>query len=625
MKKWLLVAAALVALVTLVAAGVGARWWTVDPMPGPMPAHADSKRALPVGEVVGFDAGHGAHGWLGIPYAAAPVGELRWRAPRPAGPWSGTREALAPGPVCPQVGSPLATVPRSRYGDIVGDEDCLYLNVWAPRHAPREVPTGDGRYPVMVWIHGGGNAIGHGADYDGSRLAGEHGLVVVSINYRLGVLGWFSHPAINGPGAAPEDRSGNFALLDMILALQWVRDNVAAFGGDPGRVTVFGESAGGLNIFGLMASPLAAGLFRGAISQSGVVRSTPSERARLPRADGGHPSSSSELVARWLVEQGRAPDDAAARGLQASLSEQELRAFLTGLDAHELLDGFDAPGGMYETPMLLEDGFVLPDRPVLDSLAERDAFNAVPLIAGSNRDEARLFMALDPGYVERRWGFLVRIRDRAEFDAAAGLLSDNWKYIGVDAALERLSRSQDAPVFSYRFDWDESGSNFLVDMPSLTGAAHGFELPFVFGDFSDFWGIPLLFTEENEAGRLALSDAMMSYWSEFAYSGDPGRGRDGSLPAWRPWDSAGDGQLLVLDTPSDGGLRMERHRVSLEDLRRRLLAMEQWSMPARPCTIYALIFWETELWDPAEYGGLSTACADLSPADLAVDPVPDEA
>lgn len=610
MKKWFLLA---MAGALVLAAVMSARFWLADPWPEPFPADPTSTRILPQGQVVGFDAGHGAHGWMGIPFAAAPVGERRWRAPQAATAWAGTLQALQPGPVCPQLGGPLATAPMARFGKVVGEEDCLFLNVWAPRHTPQSVPLGAAAYPVMVWIHGGGNSIGHGADYDGSRLAGEQQLVVVTFNYRLGVLGWFSHPALVTGDTAPEDQSGNFGTLDTIQALNWVQDNIAAFGGDPRRVTVFGESAGGVNVYGLMASPLAAGLFQGAISQSGLVESTGFAAAHTPPDKGGHEASSWVLVNRWLIEQGRAEDTEQAAALQAAMTDAEVRAFLGQLSPEMLLSGFSAPGGMYAVPMLLQDGHVLPGRPLEEVFAVPGAFNAVPLIAGTNRDESRLFMAMDGRYVERRWGVAPRMRNPSEYQLISALLSDNWKLDGVDRPLSQLGQAQSEPVFAYRFDWDETGSNALIDMPSLVGAAHGFELPFVFGDFSSLWGIPLLFTDENRPGREALARAMMSYWAEFAYTGSPGRGRGDDLPDWQPRVPGDGGRQLVLDTPADGGIRMERQMLSLEALHQRFMAVPAWSQDGKACEVYALLFRDTRLWDQDSFEALDPACRTLTP------------
>ena len=212
------------ALLVLLAAGCAQKG-----RPPPV-ADPSSRRVTASGPVVGMQGGYGSHVWLGIPYAKPPLGELRWRAPQPAAAWTDTRVALALGSPCPQYTSPLWGV-SGKEGTIAGSEDCLYLNVYAPRVAEDAVPAGDRRWPVMVWIHGGGNSIGQGGAYEGGHLAAAEHVVVVTVNYRLGPFGWFRHAALRADAAGAAEQSGNFATLDVIGALEWVRDNIAAFGG----------------------------------------------------------------------------------------------------------------------------------------------------------------------------------------------------------------------------------------------------------------------------------------------------------------------------------------------------------------------------------------------------------
>ena len=235
-----------------------------DPAPEADPSSA---RRLVQGPIVGSShATHAAHVWRGLPFAQPPTGSLRWRAPKPPAAWTETREAIGRGAECVQLDITDPT-------EVIGDEDCLTLDVYAPRFAADAVPTGGKRRPVMLWIHGGGNSMGSSEVYDAARLAAENDVVVVVIQYRLGVFGWMSHPALRASASSPEDASGNFGTLDTIRALEWVQENAAAFGGDPDNVTVFGESAGGINVYALMLSPRAKGLFHRAIAQSGF--STP--------------------------------------------------------------------------------------------------------------------------------------------------------------------------------------------------------------------------------------------------------------------------------------------------------------------------------------------------------------
>jgi para-nitrobenzyl esterase len=247
--------------------------------PVPPPRHADpaSQRQTTSGAVIGFSESPKTFSWLGIPFAKPPLGELRWRAPQPPDAWTGVRDALAPGSACPQMANPLGDQPGAKKGTVIGHEDCLYLNVYAPRSSPDE--AANRRLPVMLWIHGGGNSVGHAGSYDGSSLAGTYNVVVVTANYRLGPLGWFRQAALVADAQDEDGRSGNWGTLDQIRALEWVRDNAAAFGGDPNNVTIFGESAGGNDVMALLLSPRAAGLFHRAISESGGTNSAPLARA----------------------------------------------------------------------------------------------------------------------------------------------------------------------------------------------------------------------------------------------------------------------------------------------------------------------------------------------------------
>lgn len=575
---------------------------------------AASHRTIDSGPIVGFESGFDTYGWLGIPYAAPPTGELRWRAPRAADSWSRTYEALTPGAVCPQIGGRLAGVPEAQYGTVVGDEDCLVLHIWAPRSADPIPSKAPGGLPVMVWIHGGGNTIGYGADYDGSRLAGEHNLVVVSINYRLGVLGWLSHEGLRQAGASPEDASGNFGTLDTVFALAWVRDNIGAFGGDPGNVTVFGESAGGRNIYALLDSTRARGLFHRAIIQSGATRRSDRTESEAPEAQGGHPSSSFELVTRWMIKAGLAADRDEAVRLQSSQSPAAVLATLRRQSPTFLLEEFAGLSGMYSAPQLFKDGVVLPDRSAEQAYLNVAAYNAVPVIAGTNRDEARLFMAQNPDLVSQSLGLFVRIKNPEEYQKISDYLSLRWKALGVDLPSAAIRQAQGPTVFAYRFDWDEGSRSIFADFGTLLGAAHGLEIPFVFGDFSDFFGRSIIFGDASRTGREQLSEAMMSYWAQFAYTGDPGRGRGEDLPRWHAWSAENPAsRYLVLDTQADGGIRMDGALVTMPELKARLLADTAWAEASTHCILFAQMFWQTELWDQGQYESLNADCVAIDP------------
>ncbi len=526
--------------------------------PGPRGADYSTLRTTVSGSYVGFTNEYGSDSYLGIPFAQPPVGALRWRAPRALPPASKPFEALAFGASCPQFASPLGGDASAPPGTYVGDEDCLTLNVYAPKAGADEAAVAD--RPVMVWIHGGGNFIGTSSFYDGGRLAADEGAVVVTVNYRLGPFGWFRHPAL-AETASPAEQSGNFAVLDLIAGLQWVRENVRAFGGDPGNLTIFGESAGGQNVLLLMTSPLARGLFHRAISQSGGTWQDTIAEAENP-VDADEPglsTSSAEIAAALLARAGRAPDLAAARSLASTLPSSELAALLRGAAPDALLDLYDemTDGRLGSMPRVFPDGVVLPADGTRAALARPDGHADVPILFGSNRDENKLFLYNDPEIVRQWFGLYPSLRDPDRFEHSASYLSRHWKATGVDELAELLAAQHPGRVFGYRFDWDEEPTIFGIELGTLLGASHGFEIPFVFGHWNLGAQTGLLFDEGNEAGREALSAQMRSYWVEFATRGAPGRGLDESLPAWKPWSTKPRRpKWMRLDTPAGGGLTM---------------------------------------------------------------------
>lgn len=582
MARWLLILGCL-----LVVSGVSMRWLG-DEAPEEAPElepDPSTVRVTTAGPVVGGVAARGAYVWLGIPYAAAPVGERRWRAPYLPEPWSEPRVSVTHGDVCPQLPSLLSGVDAGSRPSI-GNEDCLMLDVYAP---PR--PLDEPLLPVMFWIHGGGNSIGSGSSYDASRLALEQEVVVVSINYRLGFLGWLGHEALRDGAENPAEASGNFALLDMIRALHWTQNNIASFAGDPDRVTLFGESAGGRNIMGLLTSPLAAGLFHRAIVQSGSIATFTRERAEHYRdaPEPGAAFSSAEVLVDWLQAEGRAGDRDAARRLVEDLSSDALAAFMRALPVEAILAPVADSGGMYRAPQLLRDGHVVPRRPLLEQLAREDGWNRVPLLLGSNRDEMKLFLALDPDHVKRWFGVLPRVRDPRRYALLASYHSDRWKALAVDEVAASVHAAPDAPpVYLYRFDWDDSRDDLWVDLPMLLGAAHGLELDFLFRPVISRL-LPGLETEENAGGREALGKAMRSYWGAFAHTGDPGRGHGGSYPLWSA-HSAEAPALMLLDSPDDGGVGPVRQTLSAESIRQRLFADPALEPGRFRCALYVDLF-----------------------------------
>lgn len=542
------------------------------PQPTPDPA---TQRTVSTGVLEGYvDAATGAHVWRSAPFAAPPVGDLRWRAPRPPAAWTGVRPAVAEAPWCPQALSALDGVGKSQWGKIVGQEDCLYLNVYAPPMAADATTTA--KLPVMMWIHGGSNVWGRAAQYDGATLATKQNVIVVVVQYRLGVLGWLAHPALRDSAQIPDDASANFALLDHVRALEWIRDNIGAFGGDTGRVTIFGESAGGLDVAALLASPRAKGLFHRAIAQSGSVRTVP--LAVAENGDADHRDSGRSIAAR--VTGGGA---VTAEALRAAPLDVVFKSFDTSRESRGL-------------PLVIADGVTLPQDGIVAAFADPARHAAVPTIFGANRDEMKLFNALNPALAKRTLGVFPRAKDPTFYEAMSRYPSRNWKATAVDAPALAMTAGGHAKVWTYRFDWDEEGSVGLTDLSQMLGAAHSMEIPFVFGRFVLLGRFDqFAFTRDNAPGRLKLSDQMMGYWARFAATGDPGAGV--GAPPWTPYTvEAGRPNTMIFDTAADGGVRMIVDRETQPQVVADLFADPTLKTDAQRCAVFAaMATWNKEM------------------------------
>ena len=543
-----------------------------------------SYRSPPAGPVIGYtDITSNSHAWLGIPYAQPPIAGLRWKAPRPIM-WQEEKQTLDTGSVCTQ-SKPLFE--RNVYVGMTytGSEDCLFLNIWSPSFEPDEVPTDDKRLPVMVWIHGGGDIRGSG-DISGGKLAGSQDVIVVSMNYRLGPFGWLSHPALRDKAASLEDASGNYGTLDIIQTLQWVQDNISAFGGDPNRVTIFGVSAGGWNVFSLLVSPKAKGLFHRAIVQSGVPRMASRIKAEhfMDDVEAGHPQSSGELLLQLLQDDALAADRQVAKKQLYKMNANVIVAYLRGKTYAQLEQAYDTlaqkhsrtylpkedvynsklagfiPKSNHSVPKLFNDGVVI-SKDSFETSVLRKRHKPVPIILGTTRDESKLFQALDPSFVSVVDG-KVSVKDTQRYELANEYVSKLWKAAGADEPALALSDHQKASVFVYRFDWDDLPFDNGQNLQQLYGASHAMESHFLFGvDMLPRTNIPV--TREFED----LSDQIMSYWSEFAYHGDPGKGRDGKLPLWKSWNNKStSAKMIVLDAPKGGGIRMSTDFVNKQKI-----------------------------------------------------------
>jgi len=470
-------------------------------------AHAAEDRpvvAAPAGTVAGvIDAGTLA--FKGLPYAAPPVGPGRWRAPAPAARWDGTRDASQFGPACVQP----TPGPPSVYSGEVGptSEDCLTLNLWTP--------STRGKAPVIVWIHGGSLTSGSGrsALQNGARYAAA-GTVLVTINYRLGALGYLAHPDLSKE--TPDGLSGNYGLLDQIAALQWVRKNIAAFGGDPDNVTIAGESAGALSVMYLMVSPPARGLFAKAIAQSAYMISTP----ELKAARHGAPSG-----------------EAAGVYVQGALGAPSLAA-LRAMDPQVLTDKAAQAGFL---PFGVVDGVVL-TRQLVDAFDRGEQARA-PILVGFNSGEIRSLRFLAPPAPKTAQDYEKAIRARY------GDLADDFLALYPAATLEesvlattrdalygwtseRLARSQakaGQPSFLYLFDHGYPA----MDQAGLH-AFHASEIPYMFGTLGRT--PPRWPKAPDTADEARLSDAMIGYWTSFARTGRPDAAGEA---AWKPYAPRG--------------------------------------------------------------------------------------
>jgi len=576
----------------------------------PILASPSSVRQLDSGEIIGFQGKNNVHAWLGVPYAEPPIGLLRWKAPRAPEAWQGRYEALETGSRCIQKRS----IQRDNQSPVWGSEDCLFLNIWAPPYTAENVPSGDQSLPVMFWIHGGGNSIGEAstAIYDGSLLVKTHKVIVVSLNYRMGPMGWFAHDSLGGEDASLEDRSGNYGTLDIVEGLRWVQRNISKFGGNPDNITIFGESAGAFNVLSMMASPLAEGLFHRAISQSGGLTLTDMTTAKNYQDDPepGSPYSSGELLLHTLIDAGEVPDREAAKQRVAGMSKDEVKAWLLTRTPEQVFSLYDAFFfGMIPGPTVLADGHVLPANISLAELfSNTELYNNVPVILGTNRDEMKLFSMNSHDGVDKIQNIPSGFNDLEAYNRDTGYQSDLWKLRGVDALARELREAQGDNVFAYRFDADDWRNLGLVDLKDLVGASHAMELFFVFGYFPD--PVRFIFPDSTMDAIQLLSQSMMSYWAEFAYHGNPGRGRSGEEELWQAWQNvdAETNRLLLLDTEIDGGIRMSSMQLSLADIKQAFMDDLTYDGVEAKCKAYQRLFRQEQF---LEAETLALGCPDL--------------
>jgi para-nitrobenzyl esterase len=497
--------------------------------------------------------------WKGIPYAKPPVGDLRWRAPVDPDKWSGAKNTQQFASACAQYGRIYGPGANNRYDETigttlnqaVGSEDCLYLNIWRPANGKTDLP-------VIVFFHGGSNVSGYTADpvYDGANLARTTNSIVVTVNFRLGILGFIDLPALKA-GADADTASGNFAILDSIRSLEFVQRNIASFGGNPDNVTIMGQSAGAINVYALLTSPKVVKapkkLFHRAVPLSGglsLASNLPKGAIATMSPESTYAAQGSALLSNLLTSDGKTADS--IKGAEAAYLRSKTPAELFSTLLTRL-----APLGLSGSGPIPE-GVAVATNPV-NAIAEGQ-YLKVPVLAGNTRDEGKLFPAFLPlvggtGSARKvtdaqlfaiQYGYDANAPAQISIDQwiTPGYLPVNTPVTGFTARAEQFNRlfflasrdnilnalkASQPNVWYYRFDWDKEPAPWN----DIYGAAHLFDLPFVFGNFGRSLMGTIISTNANEAGRLDLSAAMMQTIGTFAQRGDPNNDTLGAYwPAW---------------------------------------------------------------------------------------------
>jgi para-nitrobenzyl esterase len=493
--------------------------------------------------------------WDDIPYAQPPVGDLRWKAPQ---------EIFSNELIVPRVDNFCVQKPSGMGGSefdgdefFSGSEDCLYLDIKAPKN------KSNGLLPVMFWIHGGGNTSGLKDTYDFSKMVRKHNVIVVTINYRLGPFGWFTHPSIQGL-QNNDDKSSNFGTLDIIAALEWVKSNISLFGGDPDNVTIFGESAGGHNVLSLLVSKKAKGLFHKAISQSGYTTSISPEKAYSQSKS----SATSEHTSWKIVN--KVLDKAGLKS-QNDLSNIETRKILKELDARDFFINYSDRPSYQEIPLLTSDGIVIPMDGLKNSLSNKKHVNIVPTIAGSNKDEVKLWLASAEYFVGLEYSFFgsllgvprVGLKDEAAFELFNSYRSRAWKLRGVDNPLRSLASAGNNDLYAYRYDWDDHRKWPVANFKKLIGAAHATEIPLLTGNNKLVGDYGFLIYPKGPSKHF-LSKNMMNFWANFAKTAKPGISTN--KQEWTKFDGLNEieSNFMVLDNRAN--LKMDKDKNSFKSL-----------------------------------------------------------
>ena len=497
--------------------------------------------------------------WDDIPYAKPPIGDLRWKAPRKI---TDDSNIILPKDdnFCIQRTSSLGG--SSQFSDdlISGTEDCLYLDIYSPKKKSKD------SLPVMFWIHGGGNTSGLKDLYDFTKLVKKHNVIVVTINYRLGPLGWFTHPSIQG-SQNDIDKASNFGTLDIISALEWVNENIDSFEGDSKNITIFGESAGGHNVLSLLVSNKAKGLFHKAISMSGYTESISLEDAYRQKKQSPTSNYSTWEVVNKIIK------DQSNKNLQNQHTLEELRNILYGLSGKEFYQYYAGRENFEELPLLTNDGIVIPKIGLKESLSKEEHVNNVPTIAGSTRDEVKIWLAFSEYFVTVDYSVSgsmfglpkVILNDKDAFEAFNYYRSNAWKIRGVNEPLNSLAKAGNSQLYSYRIDWDDRRKFLIADFKGLFGAGHALEIPLLTGSTKLVGGSPVSnFMYPKGISRFYTSRNMMKFWSNFAKYGEPGYSSNNVK--WEPYsfNENNVSNYMVLDKKKN--LKMSSDNLTLTKL-----------------------------------------------------------
>ena len=501
--------------------------------------------------------------WKDIPYAKPPIDDLRWKAPRKI---EQNSNLIKPknNNFCLQRTSNLGGSSQFSNQPISGSEDCLYLDIYAPSKSSEEL------LPVMFWIHGGGNTSGLKDLYDFTKLVKKHNVVVVTINYRLGPLGWFTHPAVQSLQDGL-DRTSNFGTLDIISALEWVNENINSFGGNSNNITIFGESAGGHNVLSLLVSKKAKGLFHKAISMSGYTESISLENAYKQKNQSPTSNYSTWEVVNKIVE------DQFNKNQQDKYSNKELRDLLLSLSGTEFYQYYAERKTFEELPLLTNDGLVIPKIGLREALSKKEHVNSVPTIAGSTRDEVKIWLAFSEYFVSLDYsatGSLFNLprvifKNEAAFEAFNYYRSSAWKIRGVNEPLNSLAKAGNSELYSYRFDWDDRRRFIVADFKKLFGAGHALEIPLLTGSTKLVGGPPVSnFMYPKGISYFYTSRNMMRFWSNFAKYGEPGASTNNVN--WEPYnfDDNNYSKYIVIDKKKN--LKMSSDNITFKSLSKKI-------------------------------------------------------